>query len=49
MDLSFQYIRDHGITTEAKYPYREMDQPCKYKPEDKVRGISTYVSVTADK
>lgn len=28
---AFQYIKDHGITTEEKYPYVAKDQKCGYK------------------
>ena len=42
MNMSFWYVKDHGITTEAKYPYHGIGiNACKYKEEtDKVWTIS---------
>ncbi|MCB0369389.1 MAG: hypothetical protein KDD45_08040 [Bdellovibrionales bacterium] len=41
MNLSFFYVKDHGITTEAKYPYRGVGSTCKYNEDtDKVWTIS---------
>lgn len=28
MDSAYQYIRDKGVTTEAKYPYKGVNQIC---------------------
>lgn len=29
MDYAFDYVKDHGITTEDKYPYVAKDESCK--------------------
>jgi hypothetical protein len=29
MDSAFQYVKDHGITTQGAYPYVARDQACK--------------------
>lgn len=35
MDNAFRYIKDnHGIDTEAAYPYRAEDEKCQYKPKN---------------
>lgn len=35
MDNAFRYIKDnHGIDTEATYPYRAEDEKCQYKPKN---------------
>jgi len=43
MTYSFQYVRDHSITTEDKYPYVGRDQTCKFKGGD--FKISSYVEL----
>ena len=49
MNLSFFYVKDHGITTEDKYPYRGIGSSCKYNEEtDKVWSISDCTEVTVD-
>lgn len=30
---AFEYIHDHGITTEEKYPYFATDRKCEYSPD----------------
>ena len=50
MVWAFQYVQDHGITLENKYPYRGVDQKCNYNEQtDKVWGISGCSNVTSDK
>ena len=49
MNLSFFYVKDNGITTEAKYPYKGVGQTCHYNADtDKVWGISDCTEVTVD-
>ena len=49
MNQSFWYVRDHGITTEDKYPYRVVLGTCRYNAEtDKVWTISDCTDVTVD-
>lgn len=33
MDNAFKYVKDHGITTTDVYPYKAVDQTCKYDPK----------------
>ena len=47
MNLSFFYIKDHGITEESKYPYRGVGGTCHYKDEDAVYTINDCTEVTA--
>lgn len=50
MNLSFFYVRDHGITTEAKYPYHGVGSTCKYNEDtDKAWTIKDCTEVTVDK
>jgi len=49
MNQSFWYVRDHGITTEDKYPYHGVGSTCKYTDADKVFTISDCTEVTVDK
>lgn len=49
MNLSFFYIKDHGITTESKYPYKGVGSTCKYNDADKVWTVSECTEVTVDK
>jgi len=49
MNLSFFYVKDHGITTEQKYAYHGTKSTCKYNEEnDKVWQISDCVEVKED-
>jgi len=50
MNFSFFYVKDHGITTEAKYPYKGIGGSCRYKQEtDQAWTISDCTEVTVDK
>lgn len=49
MNSSFFYVKDQGITTEAKYPYHGVGSTCKYTEADKVFTVSDCTEVTADK
>lgn len=49
MNASFFYVKDQGITTEAKYPYHGVGSTCKYTEADKVFTVSDCTEVTADK
>ena len=46
MNQSFWYVRDHGITVEAKYPYRGVGSTCNYNVADKAWTISDCTEVT---
>lgn len=49
MNQSFWYVRDHGITTQDKYPYRGVLGTCRYNQEtDKVWTISDCTEVTVN-
>ena len=49
MNLSFFYIKDNGITTEDKYPYKGVGGSCHYTDADKVWTVSDCTEVTVDK
>lgn len=50
MNLSFFYVKDHGITLESKYPYKGTGGTCKYNDStDKYWTISDCTEVTVDK
>jgi cathepsin L len=49
MNLSFFYIKDNGITTEEKYPYKGVGSTCKYNAADKAWTVSDCTEVTEDK
>ncbi|MGH0173542.1 UNVERIFIED_CONTAM: hypothetical protein FKN15_069056 [Acipenser sinensis] len=43
VNIAFQYVIDHGITSEQSYPYTgEDDQPCRYTEQQKVTSISDF-------
>ena len=47
MDTSFKYIVDYGITSEANYPYKGVNEKCNATAQGKpVARISGYVDVT---
>ena len=50
MSWAYYYVKDHGITTEDKYPYFGRDGTCKYD-ETKMKAwtISDCVNVTPKK
>ncbi|KAH8283075.1 hypothetical protein KR054_012020 [Drosophila jambulina] len=43
--LAFNYIRDHGITSKANYPYRGAQSTCSYDPSTSVARIRDYLTV----
>ena len=50
MTYAYWYIKDHGVTTQAKYPYKATKMSsCKYHDEDKQCGISDCVAITPNK
>ena len=50
MSWSYYYVKDHGITTEDKYPYFGRDGTCKYdEAKMKAWTISDCVNVTPKK
>jgi C1A family cysteine protease len=49
MNLSFFYVKDNGITTEDKYPYKGVGSTCKYTAADKVWTVSDCTEVTVNK
>lgn len=48
MNMSFWYVIDHGITTEAKYPYKGVGGTCRYTDADKDWTIKDCTDVTVD-
>jgi cathepsin L len=49
MNLSFFYVKDNGITTEDKYPYKGVGGTCRYNAStDKVWTVSDCTEVTVD-
>ena len=49
MNVTFFYVRDHGITTEDKYPYTANENKCRYdEVRDKVWSISDCTEVTVN-
>jgi C1A family cysteine protease len=50
MNLSFFYVKDHGITTEDKYHYHGIGGLCKYDPEaEKAWTISDCTEIPVNK
>lgn len=48
MDQAFQYIEDnHGIDTEAFYPYKGINEQCKFSPANVGANDTGFVDVTA--
>ena len=45
MNLTFFYVKDHGITTDKEYPYKAMDNKCAYHEEKQAASISDCVEV----
>jgi hypothetical protein len=44
MNQTFFYVKDQGITTEQRYPYKGISMPCKYnETRDKVWQIKDCV------
>lgn len=48
MNQTFFYVRDHGITTEDKYPYQGIGGTCKYNDTNKGWANSDCTEVTAN-
>ena len=49
MNMSFWYVKDEGITTEQKYPYRGVGGSCRYNASaDKAWTISDCTEVTVN-
>lgn len=48
MDQAFDYIKaNKGIDTEASYPYKAVDQKCKFKAADVGATVTGYTDVTS--
>jgi cathepsin L len=46
MDQAFQYIADNGgIDSEASYPYKGVDEACKYDPKGRTAGDTGFVDI----
>lgn len=46
MDYAFQYIEDNGITTDRMYPYRAVQQSCKYeRTKEEIFKVTGWVDV----
>jgi len=48
MDQAFDYIRDSGIENQASYPYKGVDQNCKFDASKVVTKVSGYTDVPAN-
>lgn len=40
--FAFAYVKDHGITTEEKYPYLALDKKCHFNESDSVLKVSGF-------
>ncbi|XP_015248664.1 PREDICTED: cathepsin L1-like [Cyprinodon variegatus] len=46
MDRAFQYVIDnHGLDSEASYPYRGRDMPCRYNPSYNSINLTGYTDI----
>jgi C1A family cysteine protease len=45
MDSGFEYVRDHGLTTESNYPYEASDGSCQADNYKSVIKVKSYVDV----
>ena len=45
MDSGFEYVKDHGLTTESNYAYRAKDGSCKADNYESVIKVTGYVDV----
>ncbi|XP_050405617.1 procathepsin L [Patella vulgata] len=49
MDQAFKYIKkNHGVDTEASYPYRARDEKCHFKRADVGANLTSHVDVKKD-
>ncbi|XP_076136155.1 cathepsin S, ortholog2, tandem duplicate 1 [Alosa pseudoharengus] len=49
MHHAFQYVIDnHGIDSDAAYPYQGVEGPCKYKADQRAANCTSYSFVTED-
>ncbi|XP_049821346.1 procathepsin L-like [Aethina tumida] len=46
MVAAFEYVRDHGIESEAAYPYTGRDGSCKYDSSKSVLTVSGYTEIS---
>jgi cathepsin L len=45
MDQGFDYIKKHGIDTEASYPYKAVDGRCRFEKENVGATLTSYTDV----
>jgi KDEL-tailed cysteine endopeptidase len=48
MNMSFWYVKDHGITTEESYPYRAIGGSCRYSESMKAFTVEDCAEVTVN-
>ncbi|CAH0545764.1 unnamed protein product [Brassicogethes aeneus] len=48
MTSAFEYIQDHGINSEAAYPYEERDRRCRFNASAVITKVSGYVQIQED-